>query len=153
MNENRNIAFTWFLSAWSLLMAFITPIKGILVLIFFAVLIDLLFGFSASVKKNKVNGVWKILCHFQSGKLKKSIVKVFFYLIFTMFIFMMEFVLLGDSLYITKLGTAMVVLTELKSICESMDIITGKDVFTTLFRKIKNVFVNKISEKISDNEK
>ena len=149
--ENRGIIIDGLLITWGIFMSFILPIQSILFLIFMACILDLLFGFIASVKENNIKGIWKGFCHFNSGKAKKTIIKILFYLIFVMFIFLMECVLISKgSLYFTKTGTALIVITELKSICESMDIITNKDIFTTLFKRIRNLFINKVSKQITN---
>jgi len=154
--DNRNAAFTWFLGVWSAIMAFLAPIQMMLILIIVMITMDLVTGYISSLQKNKITGIIAKIRHFNSHKGTKSIIKMFFYLIFTIIVYLMEYALIGmESVYITKFSTFLIVFVELKSICENMDIITGRDVFTSLFNKIRKIFEKKISDQISyeeDNE-
>lgn len=149
--EQKNTIFTIFLACWSGLMVFINPINTLLLLIIVVITFDLVTGYIGSIVRNKIKGVFNMFRHFNSYKGTKSIVKLFFYIFFTIIIYLAECALIGhDSIYITKFSTFLIVFVELKSICENMDIITGRDVFTTIFVKIRKIFESKLTEKITD---
>ncbi len=129
---------------------FISPIHTLLLLIIPSVMFDLFTGYLSSLKTNNIKGFRNTIRHFSSNKATKSVVKMILYLMFTIFIFIFEYALIGNSVYIVKMSTFLIVFIELKSICENMDILTGRDVFTTLLRKIRKIFETKLSNKITD---
>jgi hypothetical protein len=148
--EDRNIAFTWFIGTFSAWFAFIMPIQLLLVIIVVAVCFDLVTGYASGLKKNNIKGFLCMLRYFSSNKATKSIVKMILYLCFTIVIFLFEKAILGESIYIVKFTTFLIVFVELKSVCENMDILTGRDVFTTMFKKIRDMFQDRLTDKITD---
>ena len=152
MTQNDKL-FTAILGLWSAFMAFIAPIGMLLTLICVVIVFDLVTGYISSVMKSKIKSVFGALRHFNSYKGTKSIVKMMFYLIFTIVVYIAESALIGfDSIYMTKFSTFMIVFVELKSICENLDIITGRDVFTSIFVKLRKAFENKVTNQITDTD-
>ena len=148
--EDKNITFTAFLGACSALFSFLMPIHLLLLIIILSVIFDLITGFFSGIKKNKVKGLKATIRFFSSAKATKSIVKMILYISFTILIYIFEMALIGKTVFITKFTTFMVVFVELKSICENMDILTGRDVFTTIFKRVRDLFQKKITESITD---
>jgi len=148
--ENKDIAFTWFIGMYSAWIAFIMPIQLLLVIIVVAVCFDLVTGYASGLKKNNIKGFLCMCRYFSSNKATKSIVKMILYLCFTIVIFLFEKAILGESIYIVKFTTFLIVFVELKSVCENMDILTGRDVFTTMFKKIRDMFQDRLTDKITD---
>lgn len=148
--EDRNTAFTWFLGMTSAVTSFIMPIQMLLLIIVVAVVFDLVTGYCSGIKKNNVRGFFPMMRYFSSNKATKSIVKMILYLCFTVVIFMFERAILGETIYIVKFTTFLIVFVELKSVCENMDILTGRDVFTTMFKKIRDMFQERLTDKITD---
>jgi hypothetical protein len=145
-----NKAFTAFLGLWSALMALIAPIQLLLLIIILSVLFDLVTGYFSGISKNKIKGFKNAIHYFNSSKATRSIVKMILYLSFTILIYAFEIALIGNTIYIVKFTTFLIVFVELKSICENMDILTGRDVFTSMFTKIRKLFENKVSNSITD---
>ena len=149
---NNNKAFTAFLGLWSALMVFLTPIHLLLFVIIISVVFDLVTGYCSAIKKNKIKGFWKKIRFFNSSKATRSIVKMILYILFTIIIFLFEKALIGNTVFVTKFTTFLIVFVELKSICENMDILTDQDVFTTMFTKIRKLFESKVTKQITDKE-
>lgn len=146
----ENKAFTAFLAMWSAVLTYFNQIHLLLIVIILSVLFDLVTGFFAGISKNKVKGLRGAYNFFSSRKATRSIVKMILYLTFAALIFAFEQALIGDTVYVVKFTTFLIVFVELKSICENMDILTGRDVFTTMFVKIRKLFENKVTERITD---
>jgi hypothetical protein len=54
----------------------------------------------------------------------------------------------GTGLYLAESSTAFISIIELKSIVENMDYINGTDIFTTMFKRIRNAISGRIEDKI-----
>lgn len=151
MTQHTNqTAFTTFLGLWSAIIAFIAPIQMLLVIIIFSVLFDLITGYCSGIRKNKIKGIKNAIHFFNSSKATRSIAKMILYLSFIILIYTFEKALIGDSVFIVKFTTFLIVFVELKSICENMDILTGRDVFTSMFTKIRKIFEDKVTSTITD---
>lgn len=114
----------------SIFFAFLLPIRGLLICVGFAIVIDTVMGV---YKAKKLNG-WKSV---SSRKLSELISKMFLYegaiiLFYAMDKFIMgEFIALfiGVPLFLTKILAATLCFIEIKSIDETVKIITGKSVW------------------------
>lgn len=114
----------------SIFFAFLLPIRGLLICVGFAIVIDTVMGV---YKAKKLNG-WKSV---SSRKLSALISKMFLYegaiiLFYAMDKFIMgEFIALfiGVPLFLTKILAATLCFIEIKSIDETINLITGKSVW------------------------
>lgn len=114
----------------SIFFAFLLPIRGLLICVGFAIVIDTVMGV---YKAKKLNG-WKSV---SSRKLSALISKLFLYegaiiLFYAMDKFIMgEFIALfiGVPLFLTKILAATLCFIEIKSIDETIKLITGKSVW------------------------
>lgn len=114
----------------SIFFAFLLPIRGLLICVGFAIVIDTVMGV---YKAKKLNG-WKSV---SSRKLSALISKMFLYegaiiLFYAMDKFIMgEFIALfiGVPLFLTKILAATLCFIEIKSIDETIKLITGKSVW------------------------
>lgn len=112
-----------------LLVAFLAPIQPILLAILFLVFIDAVVGIWASVKEGK---------ELTASKLSGSVTKIFVYII-TIFVakvtqdylfFDVEF------LQISKFAAGFIGITELKSIFENLNRISGSNLFSVLLERL-----------------
>lgn len=114
----------------SIFFAFLLPIRGLLICVGFAIVIDTVMGV---YKAKKLNG-WKSV---SSRKLSELISKMFLYegaiiLFYAMDKFIMgEFIALfiGVPLFLTKILAATLCFIEIKSIDETIKLTTGKSVW------------------------
>lgn len=114
----------------SIILAFLIPIRGLLICVGFAIVLDTIMGV---YKAKKLNG-WKSV---SSRKMSALISKMFLYegaiiLFYAMDKFIMgEFIALfiGVPLFLTKVLAATLCFIEIKSIDETVKIITGKSVW------------------------
>lgn len=137
----------------SIFFAFLLPIRGLLICVGFAIVIDTVMGV---YKAKKLNG-WKSV---SSRKLSELISKMFLYegaiiLFYAMDKFIMgEFIALfiGVPLFLTKILAATLCFIEIKSIDETIKLTTGKSVwkrFRELLARAKEAKeeVNEIMDK------
>lgn len=114
-----------------LAVAFIAPLKGMLITLFILIIIDLLTGLLASFKKKQ-----KIT----SAKLSRTITKTAIYF-FTVFLVKgaSEHVILNDDIPLTTMVGSFIILTELQSILENLNKLTKQNFLQVLIDKISLV--------------
>jgi len=154
------------LSLWKQLclifIAVLAPYATIFLLLMAFILIDMMTGITASYKKiirkvsdEKAYSFWKKLRVFwkniKSRKLRYTAEKMAVYMIvIVMFSFFeyyfLKFQISGYTL--SKIIVMMLVVIEIHSICENVDVILNKNIFSKIF----HIFKKKISEKIPDAE-
>lgn len=124
----------------------IAPIKPMVVMAIATIILDMAFGIWRSVKKNG----WASI---RSRRLSNTISKSLLYSGAIVFIFLLEKFVLGDllayfisvDLLMTKAFTAFCVFTELKSINENYQSVTGVNVWEKFM-----LFVKRSKEQVED---
>lgn len=116
----------------------LAPVKPMILLAIFTIILDMGFGIWRSVKKNG----WKSI---RSRRLSNTISKSLLYSVAIVFIFMLEKFVLADilgyfiavDLLLTKAFTAFCVFTEVKSINENYYSVTGVNVWDKFLAFVK----------------
>ena len=116
----------------------IAPVKPMVLMAIFTIILDMAFGIWRSVKKNG----WASI---RSRRLSNTISKSLLYTGAIVFIFMLEKFILADllayfisvDLLMTKAFTAFCVFTELKSINENYHSVTGVNVWEKFMQFVK----------------
>ena len=116
----------------------IAPVKPMVLMAIFTIILDMAFGIWRSVKKNG----WASI---RSRRLSNTISKSLLYTGAIVFIFMLEKFILADllayfisvDLLMTKAFTAFCVFTELKSINENYHSVTGVNVWEKFMHFVK----------------
>jgi len=119
------------------IVAFFTPIVGILMCIFTIVLLDTVMGIWASIKEKKP---------IRSGKLFDIIPKLLVYLIFVIVVYLVDLFLACDivamyfsvEMLATKLACLIPIIIEFKSIDENTKRIWGVDVLSIIKKLLKD---------------
>ena len=124
---------TKLLLIWSSFLAVISPIKPLIYVAILAILLDTGFGIWRSVKKNGY-------ASFRSRKLSHTISKTFLYSLAIVFVFFVEKYIAADlvahfiaiDLILTKAVALFCVFTEVVSINESYESVTGRNILKSL---------------------
>lgn len=124
---------TKLLLACSSFLAVLSPIKPLIYVAILAIILDTGFGIWRSVKK----GGWKA---FQSRRLSHTISKSFLYSLAIVFVFFVETYIASDlvahfiaiELILTKAVALFCVFTEVVSINESYESVTGRNILKSL---------------------
>jgi len=120
------------------LFALLAPVKPMVLMAIFTIILDMAFGIWRTVKKNG----WASI---RSRRLSNTISKSLLYSGAIVFIFMLEKFILADllayfisvDLLMTKAFTAFCVFTELKSINENYHSVTGVNVWEKFMQFVK----------------
>ena len=120
------------------LFTLLAPVKPMVLMAIFTIILDMAFGIWRSVKKNG----WASI---RSRRLSNTISKSLLYTGAIVFIFMLEKFILADllayfisvDLLMTKAFTAFCVFTELKSINENYHSVTGVNVWEKFMQFVK----------------
>lgn len=108
-------------------LAVFSPIEAVIMSVFALVAADFITGVWASKKKGK-----KIT----SGGFKRTVGKLFLYEIAICAAFLVQTYLTGDLLPALKLVSALIGLTELKSVLENLDAINGDSFFNSILNRV-----------------
>lgn len=111
------------------ILLFFAPVKDALLCVAALVLIDLLFGLIAARRRGEP---------LTSSGFKRTIIKACVYEIVIMLGFVIQKYLIGDILELVKYLTMFIGLTELKSVLENLDDITGMPILKVLIDKISS---------------
>lgn len=122
----------WFLAG----LAVFLPIKELMLTIGFLVGADMVVGIWKALKLNQ---------RIRSRRMSDTITKLLLYQIAIMSGFLIETFIISELIPITKLVATVIAVIEFKSIIESIESVTGKD----LWSKIKTIIGRK-SEDITD---
>lgn len=109
------------------------PIKATLVVVLLLVLVDLVSGVLASHKRGEP---------ITSKGFQRTIVKLLVYLSVVMLGFLVEQYLTGDILPVVKILGGMVGMTELKSVLENLEELTGIPLLKLLIQKLTSIDTN-----------
>lgn len=118
----------WALALGISLLAFFSPIHGLLLAVFILLLIDVSVEIVVSIKK-------KIAV--LSATLRLFVVKVIMYEIALMSAFLVSHFMMNDVFPIPNLIASVCGLIELKSILENLDKMSGEPIFKSIIRSIK----------------
>lgn len=130
------------------IMAYLAPISGLFYLLLFLVVADLITAIMRDWKLKNSKTLKQKIRRVESRKLRRTVVKFFLYLLFIISAYSIPTICFHNGFYLAEISTAFISIIELKSLCENMDYINGSDIFTSLFKRIRNVISNKIEEKI-----
>ena len=127
-------------------LSILSPVMPMIYIAFFVILIDTAFGIWRSVKK----GGWKA---FRSRRLSHTLSKAFLYSGAILMVFLIEKYIAGDlvghfisvDLVMTKMIAFFCVATEIKSINESYEDVTGKNMIKAI-----REFVTRAKEEAKD---
>ena len=106
------------------------PIKATIVCVMFLTMVDLMSGVAASYKRKE-----KIT----SSGFKRTVVKILVYEITVMLGFLVERYMTSDSLPVVKVLAGLIGITELKSVLENIQSITGVPLIKLLIAKLNNI--------------
>lgn len=153
MKEQFNSSF---LGIFSAILAFFSPISIIVHALIFIILLDCITAIFKAWKDYKpISSNWfrkflEYITVIKSRKLKKTVLKFFFYILFIMAIYLAEIAIFARCLYITNFAAFILIFSELISVAENLDILLVTNKFTSLIKRIRKMFENKIIDKISN---
>lgn len=138
----------------SALLSFFSPIAMIVHVIMFVIALDCLTAIIKAWKEFKPKQVgWRRLVErftvIKSRGLKKTTLKFFLYVLFTMAVFGTEMACFGRSFYITNFAAFLIIFSELVSVAENLDIIMVTNKFTGIIKRLRKLFENKLVDRIS----
>lgn len=112
----------------SIILVFL-PIKATLITVMVLTVVDLITGIMVSRKRRK-----KIT----SAGLKRTIIKTTVYEVVVMLGFLTEQYMTGDAVPVVKILAGFIGLTELKSVMENIELISGMSMIKLLIQKLNN---------------
>jgi hypothetical protein len=119
----------------SFLVAYFAPLAGIATALFLAVILDFFTGIWAAKKRGE-----KIRSHV----MRNSVVKLLCYCLTILFCFVVQNeVFVWEWAKLVNLSTALIILSELKSILENFGDITENKIFNNIFKAITSLFNKK----------
>lgn len=119
------------------LFAVFIPIKSVILAVGFVVLVDLITGVMAAKKRGE---------EIKSAKLRQTIVKLLGYQLAILSGFIIEKYLINDFIPIVKVISSIIGLTELKSVLENAESITGVSMWDK-FKELLNKKVEQVEKK------
>lgn len=142
----------WIFTLLSGILTFFSPISLIIHTIIIAVIVDCLTAIIRDFKNHpEIKGLLKMKL-IRSNKLRKTILKLIFYTLFTMIIYLSEMAIFEQCLKITNFVGFLIIFSELVSIAENLDLITESNKFTAIITKVRKLFEDKINNKIKGSE-
>jgi hypothetical protein len=151
--------------AFAVFVAFFAPLSSVVHFVIFLLIIDALTSIYYQMKMATTNkkGFWNcLLIAFrvvESGKLRKTLEKLFFYVLIMIVFFIFDLIILKvmpisentiNTFSITNIATILICIVEMTSIAANVSKITGNPIFN----KIVSVFKRKAEQKmeIEENE-
>ena len=135
-------------------MVFLAPILTLFYLMLFLCSLDLCTAIMRDWKLKNAKTRQQKIRRVTSKKLKRTVIKLFLYMMFIGATYAIPVICFGAGFYLAEIMTSFIAIIELKSIVENMDLINESDVFTTLFKKFRNMFGDRIERGINrPNEK
>lgn len=117
----------WFESLIIISVAALAPIHTVLIVVGVLVVLDLITGIWASIKKGS---------KFSSAKLRDSISKLIIFQIAVISAFILERYLLADLLPVSKMVAGIIGLVEATSLFENLNVIYGRNIFQSVVDKL-----------------
>lgn len=116
------------------ILAVFAPIQATMVTVLVLVIADLITGLLAAKKsKDPIT----------SAGLRRTIIKIFLYQGAIILAFLTQKYLTGETIPVSNIVAGFIGLTELTSVVENMNIISGKSLFKALLSKLDSVNKNK----------
>lgn len=103
------------------------PLKATLITVMVMTAIDLVTGLAVARKRRK---------RITSSGLKKTIIKTFVYEAVVMLGFLTEQYMTGDAVPVTRILAGYIGITELKSVLENIEIVSGVSIIKLLIKKL-----------------
>ena len=129
----QSLLVQFVLNSIAILLAYLSPCKGVLHAVFALFLIDWATGVTWSIMSKR---------RFTSYRLRKSVTKAASYLITIVTAFILEESILEVDLHLINIVAGYIGFTELKSIYENLAKISGKDwildIYETIKQKVKS---------------
>ena len=129
------------------LTAFCAPFLTLIHAIVFLVVVDLITAIILQTKTK--NGFLNKVKVVQSKKMRKSVIKLFLYILFIVSTYVLvEAILPGGlvSMWVMKITFFSLAVVEITSISANMNNITGETIFTKTIKKIINVITDTINK-------
>lgn len=109
-------------------LAVFTPLIPLTLSVGFLIMVDFCVGIYRAKKKGEM---------ITSRKMSNTLSKMVLYQLMIISLFVLETFLLDNILPITKMGAAFIALIEIKSISESIEMITGLNIWTKLVEALR----------------
>lgn len=129
---------SWIKAALFSIFSIFFPIKELLILTSILIASDTITGILAAYKRGE---------EINSHGFKKTIVKLFLYNLVIILAFLIEKYVIGDFIPFVKVGAAVIILTEFKSVIENFEAITGIKLV-----QIKKIIENKTDHNVDKKE-
>jgi len=115
----------------TMVLGYFSPLRGIAMALLVAVIIDFISGVWASIKRKE-----KITSH----TMRNSVTKLLCYTMTIVFCWVVQKeILVFEWAKLVNLATALIALSELKSVLENFGTITGNRVFNSIFEEINSM--------------
>lgn len=154
--------FTWEIKALSIIIAFLAPLSGLIHVIIGLLIVDMItsvyyqmkIAASKVVKGKRTKAAFQVI---ESGKLRKTIEKMFFYVLTIIVFYSFDTYVLqikpisSDAIYtfsVTNLSAVLISLVEMTSIAANVSKITGNPVFDRIIK----IFSKKVEKKFEIEE-
>ncbi len=135
-----------------LILAFFSPIAILFYMIIALVVVDLLTAVPKHWAKRNITGFWNRVKSISSRGLRSTVVKLVLYILFVGSVYLFSMAVFKHDIYAANFVAGLIGLTELRSIAENCDIVTGKSLFTQGIQKVTKMFESKITEVTSKPE-
>lgn len=109
------------------ILAIFAPIQPIIVTVFILILVDLIFGVIAAMKRKE---------EITSAGFRRTVTKIFVYELLVLIGFLCQKYLLMDSIPIVNILAGLIGIVEFKSLLENANTILGQNVFSYLIKKL-----------------
>lgn len=117
-----------FLKKWGLVsLAILAPIHAVIIATCIIVGVDLILGIWAARKRGE---------EITSAGLRRTITKILVYNLVLITSFLVETYLIGGLIPLVKLAAGIIGLTEMKSILENANDISGENIFKSIIKKL-----------------
>jgi len=155
-----NVAsLNWVSQLFAIFVAFITPISSVIHVVMFLLITDMVTSIYYQIKIATINktGFWnRLMIAFkvvESGKLRKTLEKLFFYVLILFVFFVFDLFILKvapisetsiNTFSITNIATVLICIVEMTSIAANVSNITGNPIFN----RIVAIFKRKAEQKM-----
>jgi hypothetical protein len=159
-----NVAnLNWLSQLFAIFIAFIAPISSVIHVVIFLLIIDALTSIYYQMKEATKNtiGFWACLIKafrvIESGKLRKTLEKLFFYILILIVFYVFDLIILKvapvsentiSTFSITNIAAVLIAVVEMTSIAANVSKITGNPIFN----KIVSIFKRKAEQKMEIEE-
>jgi hypothetical protein len=153
----------WFAQLFAILIAFLTPIASVIHVVIFLLIVDAITSIYYQMKLATVDkkGFWNCLVSafkiVESSKLRKTLEKLFFYILILIVFFVFDLFILKvvptsentiSTLSITNIASVLIAIVEMTSIAANVSKITGNPIFN----RIVSIFKRKANQKMEIEE-